>query len=171
MGNFVNTALAEDLATSGILEVIQALEYEKWRDQELYARINEICKAVQSKVSEVSNFDRYLAELNSGRLAWGYLHTSKFWAENYTNDKLTLDVVEKLKNLVMSGTNDTIAVACNDLGEIAVLHKQGKAWANETNAKDMVMQKMNNPDRNVRREALLCCQKIMLNKWQDISQK
>merc|ERR1712032_737761 len=115
---------------------IQALEYEKWRDPELYARITELCKAVQSKVSEVSNFDRYLAELESGKLVWGYLHTSKFWAENYTNDKLTKDVVGKLRDLVGKGDNEATAVACNDLGEIAVLHKQGKTWINETTAKD-----------------------------------
>merc|ERR1711937_109518 len=105
-------------------EVIQGLEYEKWRDQDLYTRISEICKAVQSKVSEVSNFDKYLAELDKNQLTWGYLHTPKFWAENYTNDKLDKSVVEKLRNLVQKSAPETQAVACNDLGEIAVLHKQ-----------------------------------------------
>merc|ERR1712085_65826 len=34
----------------------------------------------------------------------------------------------------------------------------------------MTLMGSNNPEhRDVRREALLCCQKIMLNKWQDVN--
>lgn len=164
--NFLTSPLAEDIATGGMLEVIQALEYEKWRDQELYTRITEVCKLVQAKVGEVSNFDMYTKELDSERLSPGYLHGPKFWGENYQN--ASEDIVDKLKKLVSNRDPETAALACSDLGEIAVLHKEGKSWINKTGAKDQVMLKMQSPDRNLRREALLCCQKIMLNKWQDI---
>jgi len=34
----------------------------------------------------------------------------------------------------------------------------------------MMLMSSNDPDkREVRREALLCCQKIMLNKWQEVA--
>lgn len=29
-----------------------------------------------------STFERYVAEVNSGQLRWGIVHTDKFWREN-----------------------------------------------------------------------------------------
>lgn len=175
-------ALAEDIATSQVLPAVKALEYEKWRDGELYDKIRQISQAIDLTVSQVSNFDRYKKELEgavkgledeSGKLVWSPLHSSAFWAENHTQKDLTQDIVKDLTKLVQKSKDaKTVAVACNDIGEIAVLHKDGKAWVREAKAKDAVMEKMSEEnDKEVRREALLCCQKIMLNKWQEIPQK
>jgi len=163
--------LTETIASSTILESIQALEYEKWRDADLYTKIQSVSQSVSQAVSEVSNFQRYLKELDTGKLEPGPFHKSKFWAENYS--QVTLAVVHQLTGLVTdSKSNETVAMACSDIGEIAVLHRDGKEMIRKANAKDAVMQKMaEDADKMVRREALLCCQKIMLNKWQDISQK
>jgi len=164
-------ALAEDIACSQIYDAVSALEYEKWRDVELYDTIKKVKQGIDITVKEVSNFDRYLQELDSQTLSWGPLHSSKFWAENYSN--LNKSVVEKLRKILNNSRDkQSMAVACNDLGEIAVFHKEGKAWIQETDAKSDVMKRMENEDDKIlRREALLCCQKIMLNKWQDIPQK
>jgi len=170
--NFLNCkALSEDIAHSQIFDAVSALEYEKWRDAELYDTIKKVKQAIDITVKEVSNFDRYLQELDTGTLSWGALHTSKFWAENCSS--LNKSVVEKLKKVLDNARDkQSMAVACNDLGEIAVFHKEGKSWIQETGAKSDVMKRMENEDDKIlRREALLCCQKIMLNKWQDIPQK
>jgi len=173
--NFLTSkALQEDIATTGVLQAVQALEYEKWRDAELYGQIVDVSRAISSAVSEVSKFDRYLKELQSEKLRWGYLHTTKFWAENYTNPDLNEDVVDALKKIIQEKSSydpESAAVACNDIGEIAVFHDRGKKWIESKRAKESVMQQMDNRDRMVRREALLCCQKIMLNNWQGIPQK
>jgi len=183
--NFLNCkALTEDFANCQILDAVQALEYEKWRDEELYSKIREISQAVAVKVSEVSNFDQYKKELDDALttgLKRGPLHSAKFWAENCS--KLDKSIVTKLKEIVELKRRDddddkeqtwstTIAVACSDLGEIAVLHKDGKEWIKEAKAQDAVMKRLEGHENKiVRREALLCCQKIMLNKWQDVPQK
>jgi V-type H+-transporting ATPase subunit H len=170
--NFLNCkALSEDIAHSQIFDAVSALEYEKWRDAELYDTIKKVKQAIDVTVKEVSNFDRYLQELDTGTLSWGALHTSKFWAENCSS--LNKSVVEKLKKVLDNARDkQSMAVACNDLGEIAVFHKEGKSWIQESGAKSDVMKRMENEDDKIlRREALLCCQKIMLNKWQDIPQK
>jgi len=49
------------------------------------------------------------------------------------------------------------------------LHPLGKKKVEQFGVKAKVMKLMESEDREVRREALLCCQKIMLNKWQDAS--
>lgn len=161
--------LEEDIVTSEVMPAVKALEYEKWREAELYDRIRELTQAIDVTVSKVSNFGRYKKELDSKTLVWSPLHSSTFWADSGTQKELNLGVVEALVSLVKN-SNDTrtVAVACNDIGEIAVLHKDGKTWVRQAQAKDEVMKKMSEKnDKEVRREALLCCQKIMLNKWQE----
>merc|ERR1712046_351614 len=93
-------ALSEDIASSLIVDAISALEYEKWRDTELYDTIKRVKQAIDSTVKEVSNFDRDVQELDSKMLVDGPLHTSKFWLENYSN--LEKSHIVKLKNILSS---------------------------------------------------------------------
>jgi len=77
-----------------------------------------------------------------------------------------------LASLLSSSDPTTLAVACHDIGEFVSLHPLGKKQAGRLGVKERVMELMASPDqdkRDVRREALLCCQKIMLNKWQDVA--
>jgi V-type H+-transporting ATPase subunit H len=164
-------ALTEDLATNGMLEVVQSLGYEKYRDNDLYEQIRSLGQSVQSAVSEVSNYERYVKELKSGTLKDGYLHSAKFWAENFK--KFTEEDVKLLSNLVNSNNEETQKCACFDVGELAVLHPHGKKWIAQHGAKESVMKLMTGTGENqreLRREALLCCQKIML-KWQEVPMK
>merc|ERR1712050_251868 len=130
---------------------------------------------IANYVHEMSNFDRYEKALQTGQLRRGFIHTSKFWGENVM--KFEKDDFKPVKTLVHLLSNkddlDTLAVACQDLGEFVTLHPFGKRQAAKLNIKPRVMELMqlqgdSDKHREVRREALLCCQKIMLNKWQDI---
>merc|ERR1712232_337438 len=155
----------------GIEEEVKALEYEKWRDTDLYDHIKSVSQAVSQAVTTVSDLPRYREELKTGTLNWSYLHSNKFWMDNH--DKVTEADVKALADLLNRGgdddaSNTTRAIVCNDLGEIAVLAKEGKKWIRDTGAKDNVLKLVmldSANQREVRREALLCSQKIMLNKW------
>lgn len=175
--NFLgNKSLCEDIVEEGILEAVQQLEFEKWRDAELYEDIKDMAIQIGSEVSEMSNYERYERELQTGKLQWGFIHSSKFWAENVmkfeSNDFRALKMVASL--LQSPSTDDTtLAVACHDIGEFVTLHPLGKKKVAQLQVKEKVMELMAAPEqksREVRREALLCCQKIMLNKWQDMEQ-
>merc|ERR1711939_1281514 len=98
----------------------------------------------------------------------GYLHSAKFWAENFS--KFTEKDVKDITNCMQNGSEETKIQACFDLGELAVLHRDGKKWIATANAKETVMQLMTTGSRELKREALLCCQKIML-KWQEVPLK
>jgi len=161
--------LSEDIVEKGLLDVVQALEYEKWRDVELYGEIQEVSKAISNQVGLMSNFDRYERELATGQLIWGFIHSDKFWSENVMKFEANqFAAVKKLAALLASSNPTTLAVACHDLGEFVQLHPLGKIKANDYEVKDKVMQLMTHTDRDVQRESLLCCQKLMLNKWQDL---
>ncbi|CAJ1418323.1 unnamed protein product [Effrenium voratum] len=128
--NFLSDkSLCEDIVEEGILEAVQQLEFEKWRDAELYEDIKDMAIQIGSEVSEMSNFERYERELQTGKLHWGFIHSSKFWAENVmkfeSNDYRALKM---LASLLQSSATDatTLAVACHDIGEFVTLHPLGK---------------------------------------------
>jgi len=166
-------ALCVEVVENGFLEIVQQLEFEKWRDAELYDDIRDMTQLISTEVNELSNFDRYERELHTGKLKWGFIHSSKFWAENVM--KFEKDDYSAIKELadVLKGKADatTLAVACHDVGQFVALHPLGKKVVGRLLVQSTVMKLMSSEDpqyREVRREALLCCQKLMLNKWQDI---
>jgi len=162
-------SLCEDIVEKDLLDAVQALEYEKWRDHELYDEIRDVCKQISQQVALMSNFDRYERELQTGQLHWGFIHSDKFWSENVMKFEANqFSAVRKLVALLSSTNATTLAVACHDIGEFVQLHPLGKIKANENLVKEKVMELMAHVDRDVQRESLLCCQKLMLNKWQDL---
>jgi len=48
-GFLKSKALTEDLASNGLLEVVQSLGYEKYRDNDLYEQIRALGQSIQSK--------------------------------------------------------------------------------------------------------------------------
>merc|ERR1711865_362936 len=161
--NFLgHKTICEEIVEKEILDAVQALEYEKWRDAELYDEIRDVSKSISKEVALLSNFDRYERELQTGQLAWGFIHSDKFWSENVMKFEANhFSAVKKLAALLASTNPTTLAVACHDLGEFVQLHPLGKIKANDFQVKDKVMQLMTHNDRDVQRESLLCCQKLM----------
>merc|ERR1712194_400362 len=171
--NFIShRSFAEQVVEQGVLESVQALEYEKWRDAELYDDIRDMSTQIGTKVQEMSSFDRYERELKEGKLKWGFIHSSKFWAENVLKfEQNDFRALKMLATLLDSSDATTLAVACHDLGDFVTMHPLGKKQISKLGVKEKVMTLMGSNSaehRDVRREALLCCQKIMLNKWQDV---
>jgi len=173
--NFLShKALTEEIVEEGMLEAVQQLEFEKWRDPELYEDIRDMATLVSTEVQALSNFDRYERELQTGVLTWGFIHSTKFWAENVLkfeqNDFRALNMLAALL-LDCSTDPTTLAVACHDLGEFVAMHPLGKKKVAQLQVKERIMSLMGSTEaglRDLRREALLCCQKIMLNKWQEM---
>lgn len=166
--------LCEEIVELNVLDAVQTLEFEKWRDAELYDEIREVAQLISSEVQLMGNFERYERDLASGKLTWGFTHTSKFWGENVMKfEQNDFRALHRLRELLLDDDTDTttLAICCHDIGEFVALHPLGKKKVNQLFIKERVMQLMADPaedKREVRREALLCCQKIMLNKWQDL---
>lgn len=174
--NLLNVeGLCEDIVEENVLDVVSCLEFEKWRDAELYDEIRDMIALIGQQVATFSNIDRYEREVSSGKLNWGHMHTNKFWVDNaMLFERNEFSAITALANLILDTKSDptTIAVACHDLGEFVSLHPLGKKIIARLNVKKRVMELMgdtNSNHREVRREALLCCQKMTLNRWQDVS--
>eukprot|EP00386_Alphamonas_edax_P002025 GDKI01006092.1.p1 GENE.GDKI01006092.1~~GDKI01006092.1.p1 ORF type:complete len:452 (+),score=164.35 GDKI01006092.1:165-1520(+) len=161
----------EQVVELNTLQVLQLLEYEKWRDPEMYDEIRDGIASLQSKIKLYSNFERYEKEMEKGELKWSFLHQEKFWYENVM--KFEQDEFKPIKKLVAilknpSADPTTLAVACHDLGEFGRLHPMGKKILGKLGVKETTMLLMSHNTKEVAREALLCVQKLMLERWQDV---
>ncbi|EER18388.1 vacuolar ATP synthase subunit h, putative [Perkinsus marinus ATCC 50983] len=174
LSNFLgDDKMCTAIVESGIIHYVQNLEYEKWRDQELYEDVRKVAAMIASEISTHTNFERYERELRTNKLRWGFIHSEKFWLENAEKfDREQFAAVKALVALLKSDSADdtTKAVACHDIGEFARVYPTGKQVLNRLSAKPAVMALMTSKDRDVAREALLATQKLMLNKWQALQQ-
>ncbi|KAL8274791.1 hypothetical protein Esti_001266 [Eimeria stiedai] len=160
----------EIIIEQNVAQVLALLEFEKWRDADMYDEIRACIFALDVKIKQFNNFERYLMELDKGKLKWCVLHSEKFWRENVmVFEKDEFATIQKIEKLLDSEDPITQAVACYDLGEFARLHPAGKKVCQKFKVKDKVMLLITNKHREVAGEALLCVQKLMLNNWQDVA--
>lgn len=51
------------------------MEFEKWRDADMYDDIRLATSCLENKIRQFNNFDRYCNELDKGHLTWSVLHS------------------------------------------------------------------------------------------------
>uniref|UniRef100_A0A8C9GBW7 V-type proton ATPase subunit H n=1 Tax=Piliocolobus tephrosceles TaxID=591936 RepID=A0A8C9GBW7_9PRIM len=177
----------EIIVDNNIIQTLTVLQYDKWRDNDIYDNIVQLLHKLDQRVKNYSNFERYCHELANGKLKWSVLHTEKFWLENVMQfEKNQFKAIEQLAEIIkkyiesminkgdVKNNNEeidsvTVAVACFDIGEFARLYPNGKKICQNFNIKENIMILIAMKDRDIVREALLCAQKIMLNNWQSVS--
>lgn len=158
--------LCESMAENETIQIVSALEYEKWRDPELVELISKLKTQLQQEVKVLTNFERFEREVMSGKLKWGFIHSDKFWIENVGKcESHNFRVIDHLMVIVRTARDpETLSVACHDLGEFARLHPAGKLVMVQKGCKEKMLELMSSTQREVAREALLCVQKLMLQK-------
>lgn len=128
---------------------------------------------------ELTKWEVYRAELESGQLSWGILHTEQFFKENarrMEGPKGDFCHVKRLIQLLVSNVSqpycmdeDTVAIACFDLGEFARNYPNGKAVAKQLGAKQLVMSLIHSEHAEIQRQALLCISKMLVSNWQAVA--
>eukprot|EP00794_Sanderia_malayensis_P011881 gene11881-13114_t len=153
---------------SKLLPFMTVLSGKHWDDEDIKEDLEFTLEKLNDGVQDLSTFDEYVAEVKSGRLEWSPVHKSeKFWREN--GIRLTENNYELLRILVKLLEYSTdpliLAVACHDLGEFVRLYPRGKPAFDALGGKELIMMRMTNEDANVRYEALLAVQKMMVHNW------
>jgi len=157
------------MVTCKVLKTINLLENKKYEDDDITEDIEYLKEELEKSFHDLSSFDEYATEVKSGRLEWSPVHTSvKFWRENA--DKLNDKNYELLKILIrlLETSKDPLilSVANHDIGEYVRHYPRGKNVVDKLGGKQMVMQHLAHEDPNVRYEALLAVQKIMVHNWE-----
>merc|ERR1711997_75089 len=120
-------------------------------------------------LQDLSSYDEYVTEVRSGRLEWSPVHRSeKFWRENaHKLNDANYELLKILINLLQTSADPLIlSVACFDLGEYVRHYQRGKHVLEQLHGKTLVMSLLGHADHNVRYEALLAVQKLMVHNWE-----
>ncbi|XP_037909596.1 V-type proton ATPase subunit H isoform X2 [Hermetia illucens] len=152
-----------------VLKQLSILEQRRFDDEDITADVEFLTEKLQNSVQDLSSFDEYATEVKSGRLEWSPVHKSaKFWRENA--QRLNEKNYELLRILVhyLETSKDTLvlSVASFDIGEYVRHYPRGKHVIEQLGGKQLVMQLLSHEDPNVRYEALLAVQKLMVHNWE-----
>jgi V-type H+-transporting ATPase subunit H len=154
-----------------VLKQLEMLQQsgQKFEDPDMLEDMEFLTTTLQASVVDMSSFDEYATEVKSGRLEWSPVHASeKFWRENA--QRLNEKNYELLKILIrlLESSKDplVLSVAAHDLGEYVRHYSRGKVVCENLGGKHLVMQMLTHDDPNVRYEALLCVQKLMVTHWE-----
>jgi len=152
-----------------ILKQLSILEQRRFDDEDITGDVEFLTEKLQSSVQDLSSFDEYATEIKSGRLEWSPVHKSaKFWRENAQrlNEK-NYELLRILIHLLDTSKDPLVlSVASYDIGEYVRHYPRGKHVIDQLNGKQLVMQLLGHDDPNVRYEALLAVQKLMVHNWE-----
>ncbi|XP_045478118.1 V-type proton ATPase subunit H isoform X2 [Harmonia axyridis] len=156
------------MVQSKVLKQLAILEQRKFEDEDVTADVEFLTERLQSSVQDLSSFDEYATEIKSGRLEWSPVHKSKFWRENAQrlNEK-NYELLRILIHLLETSKDPLVlSVASFDIGEYVRHYPRGKTVIEQLGGKQLVMQLLAHEDPNVRYEALLAVQKLMVHNWE-----
>lgn len=152
-----------------VLKQLSILEQRKFDDEDIFADVEFLNEKLQASVQDLSSFDEYATEIKSGRLEWSPVHKSaKFWRENAPrlNEK-NYELLRILVHLLETSKETLVlSVASFDIGEYVRHYPRGKNVIEQLGGKQLVMQLLSHDDPNVRYEALLAVQKLMVHNWE-----
>jgi V-type H+-transporting ATPase subunit H len=151
------------------LQVLSVLESKSLDDDDFEEDVKFLQEKLTLSLQDLSSFDEYAAEIKSRRLEWSPVHKSdKFWRENVLrlneNDyyllRLLVGILHESQNPV------AMAVASHDLGEYVRYYPRGKNVIEHLGAKELIMNLVNHANTEVRMQALLSVQKMMVQNWE-----
>lgn len=152
-----------------VLKQLSILEQRRFDDEDITSDVEFLTERLQTSVQDLSSFDEYATEIKSGRLEWSPVHKSaKFWRENAQrlNEK-NYELLRILIHLLDTSRDPLVlSVASFDIGEYVRHFPRGKHVIEQLNGKQLVMQLLGHDDPNVRYEALLAVQKLMVHNWE-----
>merc|ERR1712133_108091 len=152
-----------------VMKQLELLEQRKFEDEDIQEDITFLTERMTASVQDLSSYDEYVTEVRAGRPEWSPVHRSeKFWRENAAkfNDK-NYELLKLLLALLETSKDPLVlSVACFDLGEYVRHYQRGKHVLEQLGGKTMVMALHSHEAPNVRYEALLAVQKLMVHNWE-----
>lgn len=154
-----------------ISRVLDNINQKKWADDDLNADLEFLTEVISKDIGEMSSWDAYKTELQSGSLEWGPVHTSdRFWRENIKRfEDNNFEALGILIGILRNSQNaQNLQIACHDVGEFIRFHPIGKQIVSKMDGKYVVMRHMEHPNPEVQKEALLCTQKLLVVSWDSL---
>eukprot|EP00586_Coscinodiscus_wailesii_P012502 CAMPEP_0172512202 /NCGR_PEP_ID=MMETSP1066-20121228/242419_1 /TAXON_ID=671091 /ORGANISM="Coscinodiscus wailesii, Strain CCMP2513" /LENGTH=505 /DNA_ID=CAMNT_0013291899 /DNA_START=158 /DNA_END=1672 /DNA_ORIENTATION=+ len=157
-----------DMIGCGLMKQIDHMKARQWTDPDIIDDVTTLHGLLHENYKDLSRWDVYQSEVESGQLSWGVLHTEKFFQENamkLEGPDADFRIVKILIALVSSEDEEIASIACFDIGEFVRYYPNGRAIAKRLGAKDLVMKLIDHDNKDLQRHALQCVSKIMVNNW------
>ncbi|KAL7562566.1 hypothetical protein ACA910_014195 [Epithemia clementina (nom. ined.)] len=166
------TTFLSEMIACGLMKAIDHLRDRQFTDPDLVDDVNTLHKLLQENYKEMSRWEVYKNEVESGHLQWGSTHTEAFFKENARMMEGTDGDFHLLKVLItlLSNSRDeeVAAIACYDIGEFVRHYPNGRAIAKRLGAKELVMALIEHENPELQRHALQCVSKIMVHNWEHV---
>eukprot|EP01127_Copromyxa_protea_P000173 TRINITY_DN10165_c0_g1_i1.p1 TRINITY_DN10165_c0_g1~~TRINITY_DN10165_c0_g1_i1.p1 ORF type:complete len:459 (+),score=122.22 TRINITY_DN10165_c0_g1_i1:61-1437(+) len=137
-------------------------------DKDVVEDVEILQEALDKVKDELSSFDVYQSEVLGRNLGWSSpTHKSeKFWIENSLKIEDS-EVLPTLKEILeKEQRSEVLCVACWDIGEFVRFHPHGKSIVQKLDIKAPIIKLLTSADTNVRSQALLTLQKVMITNWE-----
>ena len=159
--------LSEILIGRGMLKLLHQIDKKRIKDKDILDDMDFLEETLTSNYRVLNTFERYEQELMTKKLRRGDLHGDKFWRENVRYmEKNNFQYLKLLVELLDSDDDETVCVACFDIGQFVRFYPNGKAIVRNAGGKSKVMGLMVHSGKGVQKEALLCLSKMMVNNWE-----
>jgi V-type H+-transporting ATPase subunit H len=158
-----------EMIACGLMKAIDHLRDRQFTDPDLVNDVNVLHKLLHDNYKEMSRWEVYKNEVESGHLQWGSTHTEAFFKENarmMEGSDGDFHLVKVLIALLSSKDEEACAVACFDIGEFVRHYPNGRAIAKRLGAKELVMPLIEHENPELQRQALQCVSKIMVQNWE-----
>jgi V-type H+-transporting ATPase subunit H len=80
--DITSSTFLNEMIGCGLIKYIDQMKERQWTDPDIVDDLTVLHKLLHENFKEMSRWDVYLAEVQSGSLEWGILHTEKFFREN-----------------------------------------------------------------------------------------
>jgi len=157
-----------EMIACGLMKAIDLLLERQWTDPDMVQDMQTLHKLLVENYKEMSRWEVYKSEVESGHLRWGSVHTEKFFKENASlmeGKDGQFRILKVLIALLSSTDDDVSAIACYDIGEFVRHYPNGRSIAKRLGAKETVMALIDHENVDVQRHALQCVSKIMVQNW------
>mmetsp|Transcript_32613 Transcript_32613/g.29480 ORF Transcript_32613/g.29480 Transcript_32613/m.29480 type:complete len:463 (-) Transcript_32613:107-1495(-) len=167
----VDEGCLEVMIDNGLLKVTDTVLKGVIKDKDTVDDIEYVGQILEKNLKILTSYEKYVKEVNSLVLEWGPIHCERFWRENVRKfEENDFYVIRKLI-MLLDESNPEVkqqnqAIACYDLGEFCRFHPFGKNVLDKLDAKLAIMKLIDNNDAQVKENALLAIQKIMIHSWQ-----
>ena len=163
------TVFLNDMIACRLLKSIAFLEGRQFTDPDIVDDIKVLHKLLADNFKEMSRWEVYKNEVESGHLQWGSTHTETFFKENakmMEGKDADFKLVKVLISLLTSSDEEIAAVACHDIGEFVRFYPNGRSIAKRLGAKELVMPLIEHDNSDLQRHALQCMSKMMVQNWE-----
>ena len=167
-----NDAVLTEMLTHGLQKTLESIilsnGHKQAGDLEVESDVRVLFDGLTKNYRELSTFDHWTSEVNTGALRWGIVHTEKFWRENCKFlEREDFKLLKALILLAKSSEDPTIvSIALYDIGEFTRFYPNGRAVTKALGAKDEAMRLIGHPNPDIQRHALQCISKIMVTNWE-----